>query len=106
MRYAVVHLGLALVSAAVCVGLVSCSLDTTGIGEDLGDAIFEFDTGSDTADTAIDTFDSVVPCEAGAGTGCNSPLGCFTGTVQCDGTCNAPSDPISAGSKCKTPKGC
>jgi hypothetical protein len=97
---------IAVLLSTACIVMTSCSLDTTGTGDDLeiDGAIEDTSAGDSANDVAIDTMD--VGCAKGAGSGCTSGLGCFSGTVQCDGTCNAPTDPLSTGTKCKTPKGC
>jgi hypothetical protein len=107
----VAAIALLLSTGAVAVlSTASCSLDTTGSGEDLAVDGSIFDSSE--LDAAIDVAPDAPPdssdaaCAKDAGSGCNSALGCFSGTVQCDGSCNAPNDPLSAGSKCKTPKGC
>ncbi|MGZ3424232.1 MAG: hypothetical protein ACXVEE_40605 [Polyangiales bacterium] len=101
---------IALLLAGSATAIASCSLDTFGTADSVEDSSVTFDSGE--LDGDLDAFD-VAPetvtetgCAKEAGSGCTSSLGCFSGTVQCDGTCNAPSDPLSTGTKCKTPKGC
>lgn len=84
-----------------------CGLETRGTAEDL-DASLDVgvaDLGVVPPDGATDAPDDT-SCVSDAGAACNSPAGCTTGTVLCDGLCNAPPDPLNVGLKCTTPKGC
>jgi hypothetical protein len=88
---------------AVCATAISCSLDVSGTATD-------FDGGEDTSVPADSATDTPRPdtgmCIPEAGLACNSPSLCFTGTIQCDGSCNAPPDPTNFNATCVTAKGC
>ncbi len=99
---------LPLLASSAAAGLAACGLDTQGTAEAF-DAPFDVgavDAPVSPADTGAPTVPTDAGCVGEAGATCSSPAGCTTGTVLCDGTCNAPPDPLSVGSKCTTPKGC
>lgn len=86
---------------------LGCGFDASGRADEPGaddgsvvaDSTLDVD-GDSTSEVAIDT------CIPEAGSACNSPGLCFTGTVECDGRCNAPPDPPAFATACTTPKGC
>lgn len=101
------RLGLASLAAIFALALVStpaCSLDMKGTADEPASDV------DATAETAADS--SLVDgppsdaCVPEAGNTCSSPGLCFTGTVQCDGSCNAPPDPPKLSTPCTTAKGC
>lgn len=100
-----VPIGVAAAALMAVLLSASCGLDVAGTADDLDATPDGFDDASAEAgdEVSSDVGDACVP---EAGNACNSPALCFTGTVECDGRCNAPPDPPAFGAACTTPKGC
>ncbi|MBI2388288.1 MAG: hypothetical protein HYV09_01615 [Deltaproteobacteria bacterium] len=99
---------LAAILAGALISAPSCSLDIEGTAEGLDPANLDA-TAEATAEATTSIDDDGAPpdsCVPETGSTCSSPGLCFTGTVLCDGSCNAPPDPPKLSTPCTTAKGC